>query len=130
MRLGEAERTEQLAVRERRQEFLLLRLVAVTLQDIGDEVGDHDDGAGCAVAGRNLFAGERECGAVHARAALRFGNRDAVQAHGAKAGDFLARKYLLAVPTRRVRRQALARVAANGVAQLFVVGGEGHARRE
>jgi len=31
MRLGEAERAEQLALRERRQEFLLLRLVAVAL---------------------------------------------------------------------------------------------------
>ena len=73
----------------------------------------------------------RERGVVEAGAALRLGDRDAVQPHRARGPSTSSRGKSLSRSQRAaLRRELLARVAAHRVADLLVVRGEGHLRCE
>ena len=89
MRLGQAERAQHLALRQRRQPLLFLRGVAVAHQDGVDRaVGHADRGAGAAVAGGDFFQHQRQRQVVEVGAAELLGHADAV---GAQRGQALVR---------------------------------------
>src|SRR3954471_6669890 len=121
LRLGEGKGAEHLALGERHEVAALLLIVAVAVQDSGNEIVHRDDGRGGAVAGSNLLAGDRHGAVVEPGAAplLRYG--DAIEAHGGEALKRRAWKLLVAVPARGVRCELLARVAPDGFADLGVV---------
>ena len=121
VRLGEGERAEHLAARDRLQPALLLSVIAEAVQDAGDEVVDRDDRARRAVARRHLLAGDRERGRIHAGAAPLFGDRDAEQPHAGERLELLAREGAFAVPLRGARRELGAREGAHRFAQHLVV---------
>ena len=111
MRLGKGEGTEDLAFRQGFQELFFLNPVAVAVDDAGGEVIDRDDRGSRAVSGGDLLASNGERAVAEARAAPLFRNRHAVKAHGREALQRLARKFLVAVPARGMRRELLARIA-------------------
>jgi hypothetical protein len=69
MRLGQAERAQHLATRERLEPLLLLRIVGPGHQDRADRaVVDADHGGGRTVAGRDLLEDQREAQVVESGA--------------------------------------------------------------
>ena len=130
VRLGEAERAEHVAARERLQPLLLLRIVRPRHQDRADRaVVDADDRRGRAVAGGDLLEDDGEREVVEAGAVELGRHRDAVAAERGEALQLGLREVAVAVPLRRVRRDAVLHVAANRVLHGDVVGVEDHRAR-
>ncbi len=129
MRLGQAERAEHLAARERTQPLVLLRIAAPRHQDRADRaVVDADDRRGRAVAGRDLLEDHRQREVVEA-GAVPFGrHRDAVAAELREAAQLLGREVALAVPARRVRRDLGLDVGTDRVLHRAVVVRQQHGR--
>ena len=99
VRLGQAERAEHLAARERPQPPLLLRLVRPRHQDRADRaVVDADDGRRGAVAGGDLLEDDGEREVVEAGAVALGRHGDAVAAERGEALQLGLREVAVAVP--------------------------------
>ena len=127
MRLGEAERAEHLAARQRLQPLVLLRLVRERRQDRADRaVVDADDRRGRAVAGGDLLEDDGERQVVEAGAVVFGRNGDAVAAERSEPLQLLLREVRFAIPGRSVRRDAVVHETAHRVLDGAVVVVEDH----
>src|SRR5204863_6952602 len=98
----------------------LLPLAAITVDDAGDEIVDHDDGRRGAIAGRYFLASDRHGRVVETGAAPLFRHRDAIEAHRRQALQRFARELVVAIPARGVRRELLASIATHGVPDFLM----------
>ena len=125
MRLGQAERAEHLALRQRREPLLLLRVVAVAHQDGVDRaVGHGNRGAGAAVAGGDFFEHQRQRQVVELGAAVFLGHADAVGAELGQALVHVLGEVVFLVPFRGVRPELFLGKGAHRVADHFLVLGQ------
>ncbi len=122
MRLGEAERAEHVAARQRHQIALLLVLVRPRHQDRADRaVVDADDGRRRAVARGDLLECHCQRRVVHAGAAVLLGHGNAERAERRQFLQRLPWKGRVAIPLRGERSESLRREVAQRVAQLQVL---------
>ena len=127
MRLGQAERAEHLAARQRLQPLLLLRLGRPGHQDRADRaVVDADDGRGGAVAGGDLLEDDGERQVVEAGAVVLGRHGHAVAAERGEALQFGLGEVRLAVPAGSVRRDLRLHVAAHRLLDGAMVVVEDH----
>jgi hypothetical protein len=127
VRLGQTEGAEQLALRQRGQPLLLLRLVAVAHQDGVDRaVGHADGGAGAAITSGDFFEHQRQRQVVEVRTTVGFGHADAVGAECCQAPVHILREVVFLVPPGGVRPQLFLGKRAHRVADHFLVLGQQH----
>ncbi len=127
MRLGQAERAQHFAARQRFEPLLLLLRVAKLHQDgVDGAVGHTDDGAGAAVTGRDLFEHQRQRHVVQARAAQLFGHADAISAQFGQALVHVFREVVFLVPLGGMGPQLALGKVTHGVTDHFLVGGQQH----
>ncbi|MNL28409.1 hypothetical protein D3C87_1500500 [compost metagenome] len=130
VRLGQAERAQHLAARQRRQPLLLLRVVGEGHQHAAHRAVVHaDDGGGAAVPGGNFLEDQRQRQVVEPRPAQLFRHGHAI---AAQRGQFLVhglRKGLVAVPLRRLRGDDVLRELPHGIADHFLFGSQQHGVR-
>ena len=117
MRFGQAKGTELVATSERHEPVPLLRLVAESHEDGANRAVVHrDDGRGAAVPGGDFFEDDRERHIVESSAAPGVRDRNTEAAEFGETRERLARKGVLAIPTRGVRRDPLAHEGPHAVA--------------
>ena len=122
MRLGQAKRTQQLALCQWLKPFAFLRGIAKIEQDgIDRAVGDADDGAGATVAGRNFFQNQRQAQVIEPRPAILLGHTNAVAAQRGQAFQRLAREVMRFVPRRGVGQHLGLNVFTHGISHLQLV---------
>ena len=114
VRLGEAEAAELVAARERHEEALLLHVGAERVDRAADDrVLDADDRRDGTVARGDLLERDRQRQVVEPGAAPALRHDDAQHAQLAERRELRARKMMLAIPARGVRRESLLRERAN-----------------
>ena len=127
MRLGQTKRTEQFALCQARQPFLLLGVIAVTHQDgVDGAVGDTDGGADTAIARRNFFQHQTQGDIVQIGAAQRLWHANTV---GTQCGQTFVRcfgKLMRLVPCGRVGPELFFGKSANCIAHHFLIGIQNH----
>ena len=127
MGLGQAEGAQHLAVRQRYQPLLLLRLGGVLHQDGVDRtVGNTDDGAGAAVTGCNFFQYQGQRHVVQVGSAIGLGHTNAIGAQRGQALVCFFGKVVLFVPLGSVGPQLGLGEFAHGVAHHLLVLGQQH----
>ena len=97
--------------------------ISIPGEDAGDKVVDGDDGGRCAIPGRDLLARDGERGLVHAGAAPFLGDGNAIETHFRQTLQRFARKLLVAVPARSMRRELLGRVTAYRLTDFLSLAG-------
>ena len=122
MRLGQAKRPQQVALRQPGQPLLFLRRVAVAHQNCVDRaVGHADRRAGAAVASGNFFKHQRQRDVIQIGAAELFRHANAVGAQRRQPPVRFLREMVFLVPSRGMRPEFGLRKDAHRVANLFLL---------
>src|SRR5580704_1780772 len=127
LRLCQAKAGEHLAFRHRPEEPPLLLLRPV-LQDrhAADRVLHAENRRDRTLPSSDLLHDEGVADMVGARPAIFLGHQHAHKPELAELGDRIGRKFLLAIPLRRMRHEPFARKVAGDIAQHALLLGEAH----
>ena len=122
MRLGQAERPQHLAFRQRHQPLLLLLFVSESHADTAHWTVVHrNDGRGAAITGGDLFQYQGQRQIVEASTAQLLRHGHAKCAEFGQLSQRVSRKLMLAVPASGMRCELLLRKIAQRVADHLML---------